>query len=227
MDEALLLKELKAIIEESAKRGIKVFVIGAFCVKAYDCLLRESHDLDLAVAGDEFASLAQLLKDLGFFVHPKNIWVTAEKQIGEALVAVHIAVDEILDLNSQNSFPIRDEKKVFLKSDKVGFGIPALSLSGLLITKLISFRENDIVDVVSILMNRFDELSAQELYFKAEGSNNLLTIRRRLTELREFFESDEIDAIWYIRANRVLSAEEKAALLNKITKLLKPFTNFD
>jgi len=77
------------------------------------------------------------------------------------------------------------------------------------------------------VMNRFDERSAQELYFKAEGSNNLLTIRRRLTELREFFESDEIDAIWYIRANRVLSAEEKATLLNKITKLLKPFTNSD
>jgi len=34
MDEVLLLKELKAIIEESVKRGIKVVVIGAFCVKA-------------------------------------------------------------------------------------------------------------------------------------------------------------------------------------------------
>jgi len=82
-----------------------------------------------------------LLKDLGFFVHPRNIWATAEKQIGETLVAVHIAVDEILDLNSQNSFPIRDEKKAFIKSNQVGFGIPALSLSGLLITKLIAFRE--------------------------------------------------------------------------------------
>jgi hypothetical protein len=225
MDETLLLKELKTIIEESAKRGIKVFVIGAFCVKAYDCLLRESHDLDLAIVGDEFASLAQLLKDLGFFVHPRNIWVTAEKQIGEALVAVHIAVDEILDLSSQNSFPIRDEKRVLLKSDNVGFGIPALSLSGLLITKLISFRENDIVDIVSILMNKFDELSSQELYFKAEGSNTMPVIRHRLTELREFIESGEIDAVWYIRLNKTLAAEVKITVLDKITKLLKPFMN--
>lgn len=225
MDDVLLLKELKAIIEESVKRGINVVVIGAFCVKAYDCLLRKSHDLDLAIAGDEFAPLAQLLKDLGFFVHPRNIWATAEKQIGETLVAVHIAVDEILDLNSQNSFPIRDEKKAFIKSNQVGFGIPALSLSGLLITKLIALRENDIVDVVSILTNKFDALSSQELHLKAEGSNNLLPIRRRLIELRELIESDEIDAIWYIRANQMFPAEEKAALLDKINKLLKPFTD--
>jgi len=36
---------LKAILDESKKRGLNVFVIGAFCVKAYDCLIRESHDL--------------------------------------------------------------------------------------------------------------------------------------------------------------------------------------
>lgn len=225
MDEILLLKELKAIIEESVKRGVNVVVIGAFCVKAYDCLLRKSDDLDLAIAGDEFAPLAQLLKDLGFSVHPKNIWVTAEKKIDDKLLAVHIAVDEILDLNSQNSFPIRDEKKEFIKSKQVDFGIPALSLSGLLITKLIALRENDIVDVVSILTKKFDALSSQELYLKAEGSNNLLSMRRRLIELRGLIESNEIDAIWYIQANQVFPAEEKAALLDKINKLLKPFTN--
>jgi hypothetical protein len=62
MEEALLLKELKAILDESKKRGISVFVIGAFCVKAYDSLIRESHDLDFAVNGESFDLLAQLLK---------------------------------------------------------------------------------------------------------------------------------------------------------------------
>jgi hypothetical protein len=83
MEEALLLKELKAILGESKRRGISVFVIGAFAVKAYGSLIRESHDLDFAVVGKSFASLAQLLRDLGFSVHPKNIRVTAAKQIGD------------------------------------------------------------------------------------------------------------------------------------------------
>ncbi|MGH7596154.1 MAG: hypothetical protein ACREOI_07355 [bacterium] len=224
MEEALLLKELKAILDESKRRGINVFVIGAFCVKAYDSLIRESYDLDLAVVGEIFDLLAQLLKELGFSVHPRNIWVTAEKQIGEENIAIHIAVNEILDLNSQNSFSIRDEKTFFLKPGELDFEIPALSLSGLLITKLISFRENDVVDIVSLLTNKFEELNSQELYLKAADSNNLQAIQHRLLELRELFESDEIDAIWYIRLNRTLSVEVKAALLDKISKLLNPFS---
>jgi hypothetical protein len=223
MDESLLLKELKAILEESKRRGINVFVIGAFCVKAYDSLIRESHDLDLAVAGDSFEKLDQLLKELGFSVRPKNIWVTAEKQIGDEKIAVHIAVDEILDLNSQNSYPIEHEKVFFLKHEKLDFEVPALSLSGLLITKLISFRENDIIDVVSILIEKSDDLNSQELYYKALQSGNHQAIQRRLNELREFFESGEIDAIWYIWLKRMLPAEVKAKVLDKIKKLLKPF----
>jgi len=225
MEESRLLQELKAILDESKKRGIAIFVIGAFCVKAYDSLIRESHDLDLAVAGDSFEKLEQLLKDLGFSVHPKNIWVAAQKQIGDEQIDVHIAVDEILDLNSQNSFPVRHEKAVLLTSNQLGFEIPALSLHGLLITKLISFRENDIIDVVSILMAKTDELDSQELFRKALESNNHQSVKRRLNELREFFESGEIDAIWYIWLRRMLPIEIKATLLGKINKLLKPFTD--
>jgi len=225
MEESLLLKELKALLDESKKRGINVFVIGAFGVKAYDSLIRESHDLDLAVVSDSFEKLAQLLKDLGFSVRPKNIWVTAEKQIGDQEIDVHIAVDEILDLNSQNSFPLRHEKAVLLSSEQLGFEVPALSLYGLLITKLISFREKDIIDAVSILMEKADALNSQELYQKAFESNNYQSVQRRLNELREFFESGEIDAIWYIWLRRMLPSEIKAALLGKINKLLKPFTD--
>ncbi|GEM_PF-2448696 len=225
MEEALLLKVLKAILDESKKRGISVFVIGAFCVKAYDSLIRESHDLDLAVVGEKFDHLAQLLKELGFSVHPRNIWVTAEKQIGEEKIAIHIAVNEILDLNSQNSFSIREEKTFFLKPVELDFEIPALSLSGLLITKLISFRENDIVDIVSLLTNKFEDLNPEKFCQKAADSNNLQVIQQRLLELRDLFESNEMDAIWFIRLNRVLPVEVKAKLLDKINKLLNPFSN--
>jgi len=175
--------------------------------------------------GDSFEKLEQLLKDLGFSVHPKNIWVAAQKQIGDEKIDVHIAVDEILDLNSQNGFPVRHENAVLLTSKQLGFEIPALSLHGLLITKLISFRENDIIDVVSILMEKPDELDSQELFRKAVESKNQQSVQRRLNELREFFESGEIDAIWYIWLRRMLPIEIKATLLGKINKLLKPFTD--
>lgn len=128
-------------------------------------------------------------------------------------------------MNSQNRYSIENEQAVVLKHEKLNFEIPVLSLSGLLITKLISFRENDIIDIVSILTERFDDLEPQELYSKTLQSGNLQAIQRRLIELREFFESGEIDAIWYIWLNRTLPAEVKAKLLDRINKLLKPFSN--
>jgi hypothetical protein len=80
------------------------------------------------------------------------------------------------------------------------------------------------VDVVSILLNKSDDLDSQELYLKSEGSNNLPAIQHRLIELRELFESGEIDAVWYIRLNQALPTEVKFTVLNKIKQLLQPFT---
>ncbi len=223
MEEALLLTELKTIIEESKRRGIKVFVIGAFCVKAYDCLVRESYDLDLAIHGESYAPLAELLIELGYSVRPRDIWVTAEKQSGDEQIAVHIAIDEILDLNSQNRYPVHDEEAVIRNLGPPNFEIPALSLSGLLTTKLISFRENDIVDVVSILMEKFNDLNPEEFYEKIVRSQNLAAIHRRLTDLLDLFERNEIDGIWYVRLRQALSNEMKATVTSNIKKLLGLF----
>jgi hypothetical protein len=72
-------------------------------------------------------------------------------------------------------------------------------------------------------MNRSEELDSPTFYSRAVDSNNRQAIQRRLSELRELFESDEIDAIWYIRLNRTLSTQAKIAVLGKIKMLLKYF----
>lgn len=223
MQEALLLAELKNIAEESKNRGIQILVIGAFCVKAYDCLVRESYDLDLGINSEAFEPLAALLTELGYSVRPRNIWVTAEKQIGEEQIAIHIAVDEILDLNSQSRYPLRDEEAVLRRYAWQNLEVPALSLSGLLITKLIAFRENDVVDVVAILMERFNDLNSAEFYEKSSRSQNLSAVHRRLIDLLDLFESDEIDGIWFVRLRQILSNEAKAGVIEKIKKLIALF----
>ncbi len=223
MQELLLLAELKAITEESKKRGIKIFVIGAFCVKAYDCLVRESYDLDLGIKSEAFEPLAALLKELGYSVCPRDIWVTAEKQSGDEQIAIHIAVDEILDVNSQNRYPLRDEEAVLRRYAGQNLQVPALSLSGLLITKLIAFRENDIVDVVAILIEKFDDLNSEELYEKVSRSQNLPAVHRRLIDLLDLFETDEIDGIWFVRLRQTLPTEVKAGLIEKIKKIIDFF----
>jgi len=55
-----LARELRTILEACHRRGIVVFVIGAFGVRAYGSLLR--HILDLAVERKVWSALAEVLE---------------------------------------------------------------------------------------------------------------------------------------------------------------------
>ncbi|RLC65997.1 MAG: hypothetical protein DRI48_05755 [Chloroflexi bacterium] len=57
----LLETELKTILEICREAQIPVFVIGAFSVRAYNCLLRVSQDLDLAINSEHWPHLKQVL----------------------------------------------------------------------------------------------------------------------------------------------------------------------
>ena len=55
--EEYLIRELGAILDACHRRGIAVFVIGAFSVRAYGSLLRRTLDLDLAIERENWSTL--------------------------------------------------------------------------------------------------------------------------------------------------------------------------
>ncbi len=65
-----LIQELRAILEACHRRGIVVFVIGAFGVRAYGSLLRRTLDLDLAVEREMWPALAEVLEEQGYDLAP-------------------------------------------------------------------------------------------------------------------------------------------------------------
>jgi len=82
-----LLSELQALLEACRQRGVAVFVIGGFGVRAYGSLLRRTLDLDLAVVAGAWLALAEVLKAQGFHLSAVGIWATATKGEREARIS--------------------------------------------------------------------------------------------------------------------------------------------
>lgn len=78
----LLEAELKTILVMCQEAQIPVFVIGAFSVRAYNCLLRVSQDLDLAISSEHWLRLKQVLLEQGYSLTAEDVWITATKIIG-------------------------------------------------------------------------------------------------------------------------------------------------
>lgn len=62
------MQELGEILSKCRQRGLRVYVIGAYSVRAYGYLLRQSFDLDLAVERPYLDGLLAVLRELGFAV---------------------------------------------------------------------------------------------------------------------------------------------------------------
>jgi hypothetical protein len=80
--EERLVSALQDLLELCRLRGVEVFVIGGFGVRAYGSLLRRTFDLDLAVTWEVWPALAQVLEAQGYHLSPAGIWATATKGEG-------------------------------------------------------------------------------------------------------------------------------------------------
>jgi hypothetical protein len=94
--EAHLIQELEAILKACRRRGIGVYVIGAFGVRAYGSLLRRTLDLDLAVERADWPVLAEILEARGYHLQPVGVWITAQKGEGEEKVELEVALADRL-----------------------------------------------------------------------------------------------------------------------------------
>jgi hypothetical protein len=150
--EEYLIHELQAILDACHRRGIAVFVIGAFGVRAYGSLLRRTLDLDL-----------------------------------------------------------------------LNVTLPVFTLEGLLITKLIALRDNDVVDSVALLSQQADQVVAARFWDRAAAAGLESALESRLAELEEMLTGGEVEVIWWDRLGLMLDESERQAAL-KVVRHLQAYT---
>lgn len=215
------MSELQALLEACRQRDVAVFVIGGFGVRAYGSLLRRTLDLDLAVTTRAWPALAEVLKVHGYHLSSAGIWATAIKGEGEEAVEIHIAVGDVVDVQSAARYPVGIEPGVRRSLPDSDIALPVFTLEGLLITKLMALRDNDVVDVVALLSQHADQIDTERFWQQVEeaGLNRLL--EDRLADLVEILHSEEVNAIWWDRLGLMLDEGERCATLDVVHQLLQ------
>jgi len=212
--------ELKAILTACRQAQVPVFVVGAFSVRAYDCLQRISQDLDLAVSADHWLTLKQILTRQGYSVATtEESWITAIKTTAEDQIEINIALNGVTDLDSASTFLITHRKPKLLQPSDLDFPLPVLPLEGIFITKLIAQRDKDVADLLSILLLRPDSLDPQRFWHEADESGLTSKLPARLAELAERIRGGEAMSIWYERTGLILSDAETQSAVAQLSRL--------
>lgn len=215
------MSELRAVLDACYRRRVKVFVIGGFGVYAYGSLLRRTLDLDLAIAAEAWPALADVLQAQGYHLSSAGIWVTATKGEPKESVEIHIAVGNVVDVQSDGRYPLDIEPGAqrFLPDSEMPLLV--FSLEGLLITKLLALRDNDVVDVVALLVQHFGEVDAGRFWHQVREAGLTALLEDRLAELAEILRSTEVDAIWWDRLGLMLDRGERRLALESVRRLQK------
>lgn len=221
--EEYLIRELGAILDSCRRRGIAVFVIGAFGVRAYGSLLRRTLDLDLAVEREAWPALAEVLEAQGYHLGLTDIWATATKGEGEEAIEIHVALGDVTDVHSALSYPVWVEPGTQQSMPGLSIALPVFTLEGLLITKLIALRDNDVVDIVALLSQQADQVVAESFWNRAVAAGLESALGSRLAELEEMLTGGEVEVIWWDRLGLMLDESECQAAL-KVVRYLQAYT---
>jgi len=219
--EEYLIRELEAILEACHRRGIAVFVIGAFGVRAYGSLLRRTLDLDLAIEREAWPALAEILEAQGYHLELADSWATATKGRGEEAMEIHVALGDVTDVHSALSYPVWVEPGTQQSMPGLNVTIPVFTLEGLLITKLIALRDNDVVDIVALLSQQADQVVAARFWDRAAAAGLESALENRLAELEEMLTGGEVEAIWWDRLGLMLDESERQAALKAVRHFLQ------
>ena len=213
--------ELRAILDACARARLPVLVIGAFSVRAYNCLFRVSGDLDLAIASEHWPRLKDALAALGFETISEGLWATASKNLGEDTLEVHIALDSVTDFNSAITLSVGREHPELHQPDDLDFALPVMPLEAVFLSKLIALRDKDLADLTAILLYKTDALSPARLWQRTSDAGLEAHIRNRLEELATLVRGGEAMSTWYTVTGEVLTEVQQSMALNTIRRLLK------
>ncbi|MBM4460458.1 MAG: hypothetical protein FJ011_22325 [Chloroflexi bacterium] len=215
----LLMSELEALLNACRQRDVTVFVIGGFGVRAYGSLLRRTLDLDLAVAATAWPALADVLGTQGYRLSSSGIWVTATKNEGAEAIEIHIAVGDVVDIQSAARYPVGIEPGDWRSLPETSLSLPVFTLEGLLITKLMALRDNDVVDVVALLLQHAGQMDTGRFWKQAGGAGLKALLEERLADLAEILHSEEVNAIWWDRLGLMLDEGERQLALASVRQL--------
>ena len=161
------LEDLKAVLQEAHKRGIKLVIIGGYAVAAYTRGYRYTKDIDLVSDTPTLGMLKGLLKSHDYATRDTEFGIAGGKKLNKGFIDLHISVGRIYDVSTDHVFPI--DSSFFTNSRRLtisGYISKTTSLKAtvveletlMLLKTMTVHRDKDAVDLISLLRDRRNEL---------------------------------------------------------------------
>ncbi len=225
------LTDLKAILQEIKKWRLKFVVIGGYAVRAYTRGYRYTKDIDLVAEKKETGRLIALLKSLGYSIKETQFGLSGSKKLDSGFIDLHISLGEVWDMSTNKRYPIEE----ILKDNKIrevsGFSDDArkikvkgfvASLEDLLILKLMTQgRERDIVDIISLLIDKYDNLDLKKFSLKCLRQELSRHIKEHVLKIITLIRTHELSRIWFRITGQRLMRKTETELIRKLKEMEK------
>ncbi len=218
--------ELKQTLEQLLKLcrefGVRPRLIGGLAVRGFARRKRFTHDIDLAISRHDKSNLIALLKQMGFDYQDQSQFegVKASKRIGDTAVEIHISVESLWDMTSNQTYTLSSESAEMPIDDAGELVAPTVSAEDLLILKLMPLRDRDLSDVIALLLD-VPKIDAHAFWANCERTGNTRHITAQLAKLETALKSGDFREAWADYYGESLSMRDILSVLEKVRSLLK------
>jgi len=223
------LNDLEKIVREAEKWGLNLVIIDGYAVRAYTRGYRYTKDIDLVSPKKEMSSLIALLKVRGYNIQETKFGLAGSKKLNGGFIDLHISIGEVWDVVTDNRYPvgeilkesrIREISGFFEEGRKTKVKAMVIPLEDLMILKLMTRgREKDIVDIISLLTERGDEVNINNFTGKCLRAGLGRHIRNHILELIGQIRNGSARKIWVSLTGQRLMGKTEMDLVKLLKKL--------
>lgn len=216
------LRDLRAILDKAKEWDIQLLVIGGWAVNAHVGSYRYTKDIDLVMKTVGLGSLKALLKDQGYQVEDRGIYIAGQKEIEDVQVKVHISIGDIVDTsrgyalkysideNAYRNAPLLPIRSFHSQCREYEVVAPILPISNLFITKLLPIgRKLDVVDFVSLILKRGKELDVNFVAGEVVKNDLADVIESRIEDTAHDAASGELERVWMAHTGQRMSRKDR------------------
>lgn len=220
--DAELKQTLAQLLDLCREYGIHPRLIGGLAVRGYARRKRFTHDIDLAITRQDKPNLVAVLKQMGFEYQDQSQFegVKAVKRTGNQVVEIHIAVERLWDMVSDQTYILSPETADTPIDSSGSLIAPTASIEDLLILKLMPLRDRDLGDVIALLLDA-PEIDPQKFWANCLRTGTTQHIASQLARLESKLKSGDFRSAWADYYGDPLGMREVLAVIDKVRTLQK------
>ncbi len=202
--------------------GVRPRLIGGLAVRGFARRKRFTHDIDLAISRHDKPNLVAILKQMGFDYQDQSQFdgVKASKRIGEVAVEIHISVERLWDMTSNQTYTLSPDSDEVPIDDAGQLLAPTVSAEDLLILKLMPLRDRDQSDIIALLLD-VPDIDARLFWVNCERTANTRHIVMQLKRIEKALTTGDFRDAWADYYGEPLPMRAILTVREKLRRLLK------